>query len=237
VLNTDWNAHLGLIGGILEGEVDQTDGLGKTNLRIPFFGGYAFLRNSGFVFDLSVWRSLTDAEFTIAQAGLQKTPVNGIATTLAAYSAYTFEVWNNLLLMPYTGMSWTRSELGDFEIYSNVGGTPTGLVAPNTNESSMGRLGIQLSYAQQITDTFYLRPFAGVSDWLAFENNTSLKYFVTNGTVVGVTTPTPKNFMQVEGGLSFAETSIQATGYVKGVYKEGSEIKGEAVVLGGRLNF
>lgn len=234
---TGWNVHLGFMGGEVDGQVTQTDGLGYTDLHVPILGAYAFIRNDGFVFDLSVRRSFTDAQFTIAQAGLLKTPVDGLATTTAAYTAYTLEVQKNVLLMPYAGLSWTRSELNDFEIYTNVGGIPTGLVAPNTSEDSMGRLGFQLSYVQQLTDTFYLRPFAGISGWHAFENGTSLKYFVTNGTVVDVATPTPPDFMQVEGGLSFAENSIQATGYVKGVYKEGSDIKGEAIVLGGRLNF
>jgi hypothetical protein len=234
---TAWNAHLGLIGGEIDGSVNQTDGLGTTGLHVPVAGAYAFFRNSGFVFDLSVRESFTNAEFTIAQAGLQKTPVDGTATTVAAYSSYTSEVHNNLLLMPYAGLSWTRSELSDFEIYTNVGGIPTGRVAPNTNEDSVGRLGFQLSYVQQFSDTFYLRPFTGISGWHAFENGTSLKYFVTNGTVVDVTTPTPKDFMQIEGGLSFAESSIQASGYVKGIYKEGPDIKGESIVLGGRFNF
>ncbi len=234
---TAWNAHFGLMGGEIDGKVSQTDGLGYTDLHIPELGVYAFFRNNGFVFDLSVRRSFADTEFTIAQAGLLKTPVGGIAVTTAAYTSYTFELQKNLLLMPYAGMSWTRSELSDFEIYTNVGGMATGLVAPNANEDSMGRLGIQLSYVQQLTDTFYLRPFAGVSGWHAFENGTSLKYFVTNGTVVDVSTPAPRDFMQVDGGLSFAENSIQASGYIKGVYKEGSDIKGESLVLGGRFNF
>ncbi len=237
IAGTSWNAHLGLMGGEVDGSVGQTDGLGTTALRTPVLGGYAFLRNGGFVFDFSVRQNFTDAEFTIAQAGLQKTPVDGLATTIAAYTSYTFEVGKDLLLTPYAGLSWTRSQLDDFEIYTNVGGVPTGRVAPNVNELSVGRLGLQLSYVQAITDAFYLRPFAGVSGWDAFQNATSLKYYVTNGTVVDVATPMPKDFMQVEGGLAFAESSIQATGYVKGVYKEGPDIKGESIVLGARLNF
>jgi hypothetical protein len=237
VAGTDWNAHLGLMGGFIDGQVNQTDGLGYTSLRVPVAGGYVFLRNGGFVFDLSVRVNFTDTEFTIAQAGLQKTPVSGIATTAAAYTSYTLKLPSNLLLTSYAGLSWTRSQLSDFEVYTNVGGTATGRVAPDTNDNLEGRLGFQLSYVQQFTDTFYLRPFAGVSGWYAFENGTSLKYYVANGAVVEVTTPMPKDFLQVEGGLSFAESSIQATGYVKGVYKEGADIKGEAVVVGGRLNF
>jgi outer membrane autotransporter protein len=225
------------MGGFIDGQVNQTDGLGYTSVRVPVAGGYVFFRNGGFTLDLSVRESFIDTDFTIAQAGLQKTPVGGLATTAAAYTSYSLEVWNNVLLMPYAGLSWTRSELGEFEVYTNVGGAATGLVAPGTNQNIVGRLGLQLSYVQQLTDTIYLRPFAGISGWDAFENGTNLKYYVTNGTTVNVTTPIPKDFMQVEGGLSFAESSIQATGFVKGIYKEGADVKGESVVLGGRLNF
>ncbi len=227
-----------MTGGQITGTVSQTDGSGKADLDIPFFGAYAFARNGGFVFDMSVRRDLINAEFTIAQAGLLKTSVGGAATTLAAYSSYTIELKGNFALTPYAGVSWSSTELDSFNI-NNPGATPTvaGRVNPGTNDTSMGRIGVQLSYAQQLSKTFYLQPFAGVSLWDAFQSDTSLNYTYTDGSSVKVATQSPKDFVQVDGGLSFAATSIQATGFVKGIYKDGDNIKGESIVLGGRLNF
>jgi hypothetical protein len=76
-----------------------------------------------------------------------------------------------------------------------------------------------------------------VSYWKEIDDLTNLQYNVVGGTQVNVTTHLPSSFLQVEGGLSFAETSISATGFVKGAYKEGTNISGSSLVLGGRLNF
>jgi hypothetical protein len=88
-----------------------------------------------------------------------------------------------------------------------------------------------------MTSTFFIQPFASVSYWDAFQNNTSLNYTYVSGSNVKVTTQSPKEFWQVDGGVSFAETNYGVTGFVKGTHREGDNIEGNSIVLGARLNF
>ena len=195
---SDWNAHIGATGGSITGKVAQTDGTGSTDLQIPFFGAYAFARNGGFVFDFSARRDLITAIFTDTGSGLLRHSVDGTATMLSAYSSYAFSVSNTVTLTPYGGLSWSRSELGSFDTFNGVGGQYVGTVNPGTNDTSNGRLGVQISLAQQVTNTFFLQPFAGVSYWREIDDLTNLKYIVGN-TQVDVTTQLPKLFRADRG--------------------------------------
>src|SRR5262249_29570102 len=97
---TTWDVHVGATGGEIDGTISQTNGAGTTDVRIPFFGAYAFFRNGGYVLDLSVRHDLTNAKITVPLAGLNKTSTDGEATTYAAYTSYGIQLQDNLFLTP-----------------------------------------------------------------------------------------------------------------------------------------
>ncbi len=170
VNGSDWNVHGGLTGGQMKGQVTQTDGSGKTDVNIPFFGAYAFARNGSFVLDVSARRELINADFTNVTAGLAKTPVDGTTNALALYTSYLIPLQDKVTLTPYAGVTWSRTEMDSFNIYEGMGGALSGRVKPGSNDMSIGRLGVQVGYLHQLASTFYLQPFGGVSFWDAFQN-------------------------------------------------------------------
>ncbi|NJO55565.1 MAG: hypothetical protein HC834_03500 [Rhodospirillales bacterium] len=135
---TNWNIHLGVTGGLIDGFVQQA-GVGKVDVEVPFYGAYAFFRNGGFVFDVSLRQEHTKAEFDIAQAGLDGREVDGTSTSVAVYTSYAMALGKtNFTFTPYAGASWSHSELDAFDTFAGVNGARVGRVSRTTPRRATG---------------------------------------------------------------------------------------------------
>ncbi len=233
-----WNGHVGITGGQISGDIEQLNGIGKTDLDVPFGGVYGFLTNGSVTFDLTVRRDFNNLKITNTEAGLLKRDVDGDGTTVAGVALYRADLGGGLFVAPNAGMTWTRYELDDFRI--NSGGI-LGTISAGSDESLVGRLGVQVSYVQQISPNNYLVPFGGISVWQNFENTTDLALTFDdtgNGTsTILADTTGPSTFKEYSAGLSYSNPQLGVTGFVKGAWRHGADIDGGSVTGGGRVNF
>ena len=232
-----WNAHVGATGGNISGDVSQSDGSGSVNLEQPFLGAYFFLTNGSFTLDVAYRHDWQTLDFTVASAGLLHQKVDGSANTLAISASYRHAVTKNLFVQPFAGLNWTTSKLDDFGF--NVGATPAGVISTGSDETLLGRAGLQLSYVHALSSSTFLVPFGAVSAWRNFKNETDLQaIFNANfgGQTVNANTIGAGDYMQYDLGLSLTDTKLLAVGFVKGTWREG-DIHGQAISVGGRINF
>jgi outer membrane autotransporter protein len=230
-----WHAHLGTTGGHVGGDVSQS-GSGTVGLDAPFIGAYAFLTNGEFTFDLAYRHDWQTLDFTVATAGLLHQKVDGGANTLAASANYRWAVTNNFFVQPFAGLNWTVSHLDDFGF--NNGGAVAGTISAGSDESLLGRVGVQLSYVQSLTSTTFLVPFGAASAWRNFRNQTDLVATFNNAgsPTIDANTTGARDYMQYDVGLSLSNPSAGVVGFVKGTFREG-DINGQAISVGGRVNF
>jgi outer membrane autotransporter protein len=127
-------------------------------------------------------------------------------------------------------LTYTRSSLDDFA-------TDGGIVSSGTDTSLVGRAGAQMGYLMPVTNTFFLQPYAGVSYWKNFQNESDLVFKPTAGAQLSSTTKSAEDYVQFVGGLAFAETSSNIVGYLQGAWREGDDISGGTITAGGRINF
>lgn len=232
-----WNGHLGVNGGKIEGDITQLGGIGSTDLDVPFAGAYGFLTNGSLTFDLSARHDFNNLEITNTVGGLNRTKVDGDATTVEGSVHMRMAAGGGWFVTPEGGLSWTRYKLDDFAIES---GTTPGLVSAGSDEALLGHIGVKLALVQQIASNISIAPFAGVTFWKDFKNVTDLNltFFNANGTsTVTSQTEGPDNFTEYAGGFSFTDTGLGLTGYVQGTWRQGDELSGGSVTAGGRVLF
>jgi outer membrane autotransporter protein len=165
--------------------------------------------------------------------------VNGSGNTLAVSANYRWAVTNTFFVQPFGGLNWTVSDLDDFRFNAGTGGPVIGTISAGSDESLVGRMGVQLSYVQALTTTTFVVPFAAASAWRNFKNETDLKAIFDPGfgnATVDANTVGARDYMQYDVGVSLSNPSAGVVGFVKGTFREG-DINGQAVSVGGRVNF
>ncbi len=233
-----WNAHIGLTGGDIQGDISELNGAGRDELDIPFVGGYAFLTNGALTFDASVRHDFNNLKITNQLAGLDKTGVAGGATSVNGSVVYHANLGGGLAVSPLAGISYTRFDLDSFRILS---GTVPGSVSAGSDESLAGNIGVEVSFAQRLSPQSYVVPYVSVSAWKNFESSADLNLTFddagSGATSITSKTTGPETFGQYTGGVSYANTKLGLTAYVEGTWREGSDISGASVTGGGRIQF
>lgn len=226
-----WEAHLGVTGGQIWGGVDQIDGkVGETDFDLPFVGVYAILSNGKFTLDLTARKEFYNIEFTNSAAGLDKKEVEGEAESYNATANYAFALGQTgAALIPFAAVTYSQTDIDDFTI---IGGT----ISPGEEETLMVRAGARLAAIVKLTDKTYLQPFAGVSAWKNYKNETDAEFHTVNDALITSETESPDSFLQVEAGLGTVDLSNNFSGYVRGIYRDGDDVSGYGVTLGGRFD-
>jgi len=178
-------------------------------------------------------------DFSIPAVGLNHAKVDGAADVIALSANYRAALPGNHFLTPFAGLTWTFSNLDDFDFFAPGVPGPIGTISPGSNESLVGRVGVQWSYVHQVARSTFLVPFAAASAWHNFRNESDLEIiFGPNfgNTTVDASTAAAKNFRQYDLGLSITDTKLLASAFVKATVREG-DMQGPAVSVGGRINF
>ncbi|WP_072375476.1 autotransporter outer membrane beta-barrel domain-containing protein [Hyphomicrobium sp. NDB2Meth4] len=238
VAGSGWNAHVGATGGMIEGDLDQLGSVGSTDIEMPFAGAYAFLTNGTFVFDASYRHDFNSFTFTNMLAGLDRTEVDGTGDNVSASALFRADLGGGVYVSPSASISYTRY---DSEAYRFDSGGILGTVESGSDESLLGKLGVQIAFVQRISVSEFLTPYASASAWRNFLNETDLALMVdsTGGGATTITSDTrgPASFGQYTGGVSYSNLALGIAGYLQGTWREGGEISGGSITGGGRVDF
>jgi opacity protein-like surface antigen len=266
-----WNAHGGITAGYVESTV-KADSVGFSgNFQTPFVGLYGLATHGGFYVDGLVRMDFYQNHITFPNGGIIDQAFNARAISISSTSGYNIPV-GTWFVEPSVGVIYSRlsadsiSSAGDK--FTDCGIPPANLLVPCTNgasgvdtpgttsfntiESLLGRLGIRFG-TSFTSGNFSLQPFAAVSVWHEFANDTIASFVSCNGCAFRGDTFPPIHVPVTESGsltnsrigtygqyalgISGSLIGTGWLGYARVDLKEGSQIEGVNVNAGLRYQF
>lgn len=247
-----WNIHGGVMGGYVKtttsslanspspvaGGAPQFTRV-QADVEVPFFGLYSFITNGPFTLELNVRKDLYDTKITSFDANTtvpfvnRNTKLSGSGLNYNAQAQYRFN-FERFYIEPLVGISRGTTRFGALALAT---GASDNLLFNDSN-SVLGRVGVNVGTAMQVTEKLILVPFAHVSVWKEFEKSTKARaVFGSVGQSFDVQTDRVGEFGQVGLGVQFRLLDSPWLGFIRGDVRFGDKTDGKALNAGVRAQF
>ncbi len=239
---------------------DTTPGLGsfQSSMQVPFVGLYATLNSGAFSLDAQVrydhynayFRDFSNTDSTVNQ-GLQHQNLNGHSTTVIANASYRLTGRNSpWFFEPSAGVLWSQTEFDNLSVTGAGFYSTPSRVQFATIDSLLGRLsgrvGVNIQTPEVLWQPFVVasvfHEFGGDSTATAVADKSLQTRPMTPGTVlvqsntqVGVTRV--GTYGHVGVGIAAVPVDSGWAGFARFDYREGEDIRGYSLSIGGRYQF
>jgi hypothetical protein len=235
---TGWNTHLGVTAGQVLLRTNDLIGLNISSaVSVPFIGIYGAVTGHNFFADFQVREDLYDLKLTNPVAFLYGSNLNGRALAVNASAGYRFDLPNSWFIEPSAAFMYSKLHMNSLRVGIDPANGSYGSLIFNPFTNALGRFGLRAGTAY-VVDQYglVLQPFATLSLWREFADNTHTT-FVTDGGSVPLSVTRIGTFGQVGAGISGQVLQTGLLGFVRGDYRFGDHIDGYAVVGGLRYQF
>ncbi|MGO4870262.1 MAG: beta strand repeat-containing protein [Roseiarcus sp.] len=239
IQNSGWNAHAGVTGGEYDTSSSEQDGSATTsNFRVPFVGIYGALSGYGFFADAQIRHDSWYGDVSNATAGLANARLDGEGFAASTSMGYNYRFDNGFFVEPSAGFSYTRATFNSLTVLP--GSASNNQLAVGPVVSDLGRLGLRFGDTW-MEGAWALQPYFVTSVWHEFagsipgeftQSTTGQPTFTAPLTVSRVGT-----FGQFGLGVSAQILNTGWSGFVRGDYRTGEEIRGSTITGGLRYQF
>ena len=223
-----------------------------STFQVPFVSTYLVATKGRFFADLNLREQVFNINLSDPNLALVGQPMSAHGFAVSTSAGYNFDAGNNWFIEPSAGFSYSRTSVDSFTL---PGSTPTANISStigiNNIESELGRVSLRFGKAIE-TPTVVWQPFASASVLHEFAGNTTataaapaqinagsgacspscpVDLFATNNTSrVGT-------YEQYSVGVSASVINTGWLGYVRGDFRDGSQITGWGLSGGIRYQF
>jgi len=232
---TGYTGHLGITGGILQGNSDSSNG--GISFDVPFFGAYASISNDDFFFDATIRRDFYETDINIFDdfgGAFVDTQAEGTGVTghLSAGSFFSLGEFDFTLS---GDLFYSAIELDDFNA---APGSGFETIQTDTIESLIGKGSISVSRTfvnEEQTQAFI--PFAQAGVQRDFEETITSSISQVSGDVLSGVVEKFGTEFTVGGGASFVDIESDVSLNFRGEARIGDRIDGYTFTAAIRKNF
>jgi outer membrane autotransporter protein len=231
--SSNWNLHLGAMGGWYEASADLA-GYDRVKLNAPFIGAYVTLDNGPFAVEGAVrheWRKF-DVRLPSLFGSAAARQLDGSATAGSVYASYRFGGARGFAATPMIGFSYGDSGIDDLAI------GPQNAFSPDNYKTEVGQAGVRLSYLALTGAGAVIEPFAGAAlrqNWSRFDRGTYS--FGASATTFSLETASWHNAVRYSAGFTAHDATGRISMFVVGIVDDGSKVDSASLTGGVRIEF